>query len=56
LTYLPASVANLIATLEPVMTAMLAFLLLGERFKPPQWIGSALVVGSVILLRLKEQD
>lgn len=55
LTYLPASVANLIATLEPVMTAGLAFLLLGERFNAPQWIGSVLIVTSVVLLRLRER-
>ena len=44
LNYLPASVANIIATLEPVMTAAQAFILLGERFTAPQWIGSALIV------------
>ena len=54
LTYLPASIANLIAALEPVMTAGLAFLLLGERFGTPQWIGSVLIILSVVLLRLRE--
>jgi drug/metabolite transporter (DMT)-like permease len=56
LTYLPASIANLIATLEPVMTAGLAFLLLGERFNTPQWVGSLLIIGSVVLLRLRERE
>jgi drug/metabolite transporter (DMT)-like permease len=55
LTYLPASVANVIATLEPAMTAALAFAILGERFTPPQWVGSALIVSGVIVLRLGEQ-
>jgi drug/metabolite transporter (DMT)-like permease len=55
LTYLPASVANIIATLEPSMTAALAFLLLGERFTPPQWLGSILIIAGVIVLRLGEQ-
>ena len=55
LAYLPASVANLIATLEPVMTAMLAFLLLGERFTSPQILGSALIICGVIVLRLSER-
>jgi DME family drug/metabolite transporter len=56
LTYLPASVANLIAAMEPAMTAGLAYILLGERLSVPQWIGSAMIVGSVVLLRLRESD
>lgn len=51
LTYLPASVANVIATLEPVMTAALAYFLLAERFTPPQWIGGALIISGVIVLK-----
>jgi ADP-ribose pyrophosphatase YjhB (NUDIX family)/multidrug transporter EmrE-like cation transporter len=54
LNYLPASVANIIATLEPAMTSVLAFILLGERFTTPQWIGSFLIVAGVIVLRLEE--
>ncbi len=53
--YLPASVANVIATLEPVMTAILAFLLLGEQFTPPQWAGSLLIIAGVIVLRVSER-
>lgn len=55
LTYLPASVANIIATLEPVMTAILAYFLLAERFTPPQWFGSALIIGGVVVLRLSQE-
>lgn len=55
LNYLPASVANIIATLEPSMTAALAFAFLGERFTTPQWLGSILIIGGVIVLRLGEQ-
>jgi ADP-ribose pyrophosphatase YjhB (NUDIX family)/uncharacterized membrane protein len=55
LTYLPASVANIIATLEPVMTSILAFVLLGERFTIPQWIGSIFIIGGVIVLRQEER-
>jgi drug/metabolite transporter (DMT)-like permease/ADP-ribose pyrophosphatase YjhB (NUDIX family) len=55
LNYLPASVANIIATLEPVMTGFQAFVLLGERFTIPQWIGSFLIVGGVIVLRQEER-
>ena len=52
LSYLPVVVANLIATLEPVMTALLAYFLLGERFTIPQLMGSALIIAGVILLRV----
>jgi drug/metabolite transporter (DMT)-like permease len=54
LTFLPASVANLIATLEPSMTAAQSYFFLGERFTPPQLWGSSLVILGVILLRLGE--
>jgi drug/metabolite transporter (DMT)-like permease len=54
LTFLPASVANLIATLEPAMTAILAYFLLAERLTPIQLFGSALIICGVILLRLSE--
>jgi drug/metabolite transporter (DMT)-like permease len=54
LSYLPASVANLIATLEPAMTATWAFLLLGETLTVVQVLGSSLIILGVILLRLSE--
>jgi drug/metabolite transporter (DMT)-like permease len=54
LTYLPASVANLIATLEPSMTAAQSYLFLGERFTHEQVIGAGLVILGVILLRIGE--
>lgn len=52
--YLQASVANLIATLEPAMTAGLAYLLLGERLNLIQLLGSAMILAAVVLLRLQE--
>jgi DME family drug/metabolite transporter len=54
LTYLPASVANLIATLEPSMTAVLAYLFLHETFTTPQLIGSGLIIVGVMVLRIGE--
>ena len=54
LTYLPASVANLIATLEPVITAALAYLLLGEQLSGMQLIGGAFILASVVILRINE--
>ena len=55
LTHLPAATANLIATLEPAMTAGLAFLFLGERLTLPQFLGGSLVLTGVLLLRLSER-
>src|SRR5574341_466645 len=52
--YLPASVANLIATLEPVFTAILAYLLLAERLSAVQLLGSGLVAAGIVLLRIQE--
>jgi drug/metabolite transporter (DMT)-like permease len=52
--YLPASVANLIATLEPSMTAMLAYFFLAETLSGPQLLGSLLIVTGVVILRLYE--
>ena len=54
MSYLPASVANLLATLEPVMTAVQAYLLLGERMSALQIFGSALVIVAVVIVRLAE--
>ncbi len=53
--YLPAGTANLIAVLEPVLTSILAFFLLGETLLPVQLLGAAFIVGSVVSLRLEEQ-
>ncbi len=54
LSLLPASVVNLIVTLEPVFTAAIAYLLLGERLSEMQIGGSALILAGVILLRVYE--
>ena len=53
--YLSASVANLIATLEPSITAVFAYILLGERFTFMQAAGSILILLGVFILRLREQ-
>lgn len=52
--YLPASVANLIATLEPAFTALIAYFLLGERLSGTQIFGSLLILGGVVFLRIHE--
>jgi drug/metabolite transporter (DMT)-like permease len=49
LRYLPASVAAVIASLEPALTAVLAIFLLSERLEAPQWLGGGVILGAVIL-------
>jgi drug/metabolite transporter (DMT)-like permease len=52
--YLSSSVANLIATSEPVFTAMIAYLLLGERLTGMQLSGSLMILAGVASLRAYE--
>lgn len=54
LAYLPSSVANLILSLEPVFTAVMAYVWLGERLSAIQIAGGVLVLGGVIFLRIME--
>ena len=54
LSYLPSSVANLIVTLEPAFTAVIAYFLLGERLTAIQLLGSLLILGGVAFLRIYE--
>jgi drug/metabolite transporter (DMT)-like permease len=54
LSILPSSVASLIVSTEPVFTAIIAYLLLGERLTPVQLAGAALILGGVLVLRLFE--
>lgn len=51
LSLLPSSVANLILTSEPAFTAVLAYVLLGERLTGVQILGSTLIMGGVLFLR-----
>ncbi len=51
LVHLSASLVSIIATLEPVFTAIMAFVALGERLAPPQIVGSLLIIGAVLLLQ-----
>lgn len=48
-----ASQASLISTAEPVMSMMVAMVLLGEIILPIQWVGAGFIIGSVILLQLR---
>ncbi len=51
---LPSSVANLIVTLEPVFTTIMAYFFFHETFTRIQFVGSLLVVGGVVFLRIYE--
>ena len=52
--YLPSSVANLVVSTEPVLTAATAYVLFGERLTAVQLAGSAMIMGAVALLRVWE--
>lgn len=52
--YLPSSVANLILTLEPAFTALIAYALLGERLNGLQLSGSLMILSGVVFLRIYE--
>jgi drug/metabolite transporter (DMT)-like permease len=49
---LPSSTANLILTVEPLLTALIAYFLLGERLILQEVMGGTLIIGALILLRL----
>jgi drug/metabolite transporter (DMT)-like permease len=41
--------ASVVSSLEVVVTLVLAFLFLGERLGPRQWVGAVLILGAVVL-------
>jgi drug/metabolite transporter (DMT)-like permease len=50
LQYLPAGTMGLLAALNPMLTALLGLIILGERMRLAQWLGLGLGVGGVILV------
>jgi drug/metabolite transporter (DMT)-like permease len=52
LQHIPATEAGVAATLEPVSAALAAFVLLHVALRPGQYLGGALIVAAVLLLRL----
>lgn len=54
MTYLPSSVANIILTLEPVFTTILAYFLFKEVLSGVQITGGILIMAGVLMLRLQE--
>jgi drug/metabolite transporter, DME family len=49
----PASNASIIATIEPVLASVLAFVILGERLELLQMIGGGMVIGGAVWLNTK---
>ena len=47
------SEAAILSTFEPVVTVVLAYMVLGERLAPAQLVGGALVLAAVILLQMR---
>ncbi|MBI1794288.1 MAG: EamA family transporter [Chloroflexi bacterium] len=56
LRYLPPTAANLIATLEPALTAIWAFFLFRELLTGIQLVGSLILFAGVVLLRVGEKS
>ncbi len=51
-----AAQASLVSTVEPIISMVVAMLILGEVILGVQWLGAALIVGSVIALQLRARD
>jgi len=54
LKHLPASVASIVVSWEPVMASLLAFAVFGERLFPGQVVGAAMIVGSIVMLGARD--
>ena len=54
--YLPASVVNIILSIEPVFTTIIAFIILGEVLSVQQMAGGLLILSGVLLMRLKRAE
>lgn len=51
-----AAQASLVSTVEPIMSMVISMLILGEMIFAMQWLGAALIVGSVIALQLRPRN
>jgi drug/metabolite transporter, DME family len=54
--YLPASITNLLATLEPAMTAAEAYFFLDERMTFIQIVGSLIILSAVLIVQLEKTE
>ena len=55
LRYLPSSTANLVVMIEPVFTAVFAYILFGEVLTAEQLVGGVMILGAVAVLRLGKE-
>ncbi len=55
LSLLPSSTTNLIVTIEPVFTAILAYFLLNERLTALEHFGGGLILAALVILRLRKR-
>lgn len=55
LNYLPASITNLLATSEPVLTAVEAYIFLDERMTVIQIVGGMIIVSAVLIVQLEKE-
>ena len=53
--YLPVSIASLLATTEPVLTAIEAYVFLGERLTFVQIAGSLIILSAVLIVQLERE-
>lgn len=53
--HVPVSNASVMASLEPLIAALLAYVFLGERLEAPQLVGGGLILAAVILLARKAE-
>jgi drug/metabolite transporter (DMT)-like permease len=51
LRFLPPTQASIVGTLEPVIAAVVAYLILGETLIPLQILGGALVLVGVVIVQ-----
>jgi drug/metabolite transporter, DME family len=54
--YLPASTASLIATSEPAITAVLAYIFLNERMTIVQIVGSLIILSAVVIVTFEKEE
>ncbi|MCY6958679.1 DMT family transporter [Clostridium brassicae] len=56
LKYVESGKVSIIASIEPLVASVLAFVIFGELFEIPQLIGMALIISSILLIQLKDKE
>jgi len=54
--YLPVSTVNLLATLDPALTAVQAYILLGERMTGIQIVGAVIILFAVVMVQFGKEE